>query len=96
MKQYLITAYDYTDENALERRLSTRQLHLDGAGKLKEKGNFIKGGALLNELDQMIGSVLILQFEHPGDLEKWQENEPYLTHRVWEKITIQAFKVADV
>ena len=96
MKQYLITAYDYKDENALERRLSTRQLHLDGAQELKKSGNFIKGGALLNELDQMIGSILILQFESLSDLENWQDNEPYLTHQVWESITIQAFKVADI
>lgn len=32
MKQYLVTAYDYTDAEAFERRLGARPHHLDGAG----------------------------------------------------------------
>jgi uncharacterized protein YciI len=96
MNQYLITAYDFTDEQALERRLSARQQHLDGARALKKKGSFIKGGALINELGEMYGSVLILQFESDAELGTWKEQEPYLIQRVWETITIQAIRVADV
>ena len=55
MNQYLITAYDGTDENALERRMNVRPFHLEGAKKLKENGNFIIGGAILNEEGNMIG-----------------------------------------
>jgi uncharacterized protein YciI len=49
MDQYLITAYDYTDEGALQRRMNVRPHHLDEARKLKDKSNFIIGGAMLNE-----------------------------------------------
>lgn len=37
MKQYLITAYDATDEHALARRMAVRPFHLEGAKKLKKK-----------------------------------------------------------
>jgi hypothetical protein len=31
MNQYLITAYDHTDEGAFDRRMGVRPHHLDGA-----------------------------------------------------------------
>jgi uncharacterized protein len=60
MNQYLVTAYDYTDTEALQRRMNVRPHHLDGAKGLKESGNFILGGAILNDEGKMIGSVMIL------------------------------------
>lgn len=30
MKQYAVVAYDYTDDEALERRLANREAHLEG------------------------------------------------------------------
>lgn len=44
MKQYLITAYDYTDKGALKRRMDVRPHHLDGARELKANGNYVLGG----------------------------------------------------
>jgi uncharacterized protein YciI len=96
MNQYLITAYDHTDEGALQRRMNIRPHHLDGAKELKEKGNFIIGGAMLNEEGNMIGSTMILQFETEEELEAWQLNEPYITQKIWETVDIKPFKVANV
>ena len=96
MNQYLITAYDGIDENALERRMSVRHFHLEGAKKLKENGNFILGGAMLNEDGKMIGSTMILQFENPAELQNWIDNEPYIQQKVWEKFEVQPFRVANV
>jgi uncharacterized protein YciI len=96
MKQYVITGIDYTDEGALERRLSIRPDHLNGAKKLKENGNYIIGGAMLNDEGKMIGSTMILQFETDAELENWKASEPYLTKKIWEKVEIKPFKVADV
>ena len=72
MKQYLVTAYDYTYEDSLQNRMNVRPHHLDGAKELKEKGNFILGGAMLNDEGKMIGSVMILQFETDEELEAWK------------------------
>jgi uncharacterized protein len=96
MNQYLITAFDGTDENALERRMSVRPFHLEGAKRLKENGNFIIGGAMLNDEGKMIGSTMILQFESPAELQHWIDNEPYIQQKVWEKFEVKPFRVANV
>ncbi|MDN3547108.1 YciI family protein [Mucilaginibacter aquaedulcis] len=96
MKQYLITGYDYTDADALQRRLNVRPHHLVGAKAMKENGNFIIGGAMLSDEGKMIGSTMILQFETEEELEAWKQNEPYITQKVWESVDVKSFKVADV
>ena len=96
MNQYLITGYDYTDDGALERRMNVRPHHLDGAKALKASGNFVLGGAMLNDDGKMIGSTLILQFENEEELEAWKQGEPYITQKVWETVDVKPFKVAQV
>jgi len=96
MNQYIVTGYDYTDDGALKRRMDVRPHHLDGAKDLKEKGNYVVGGALLNEEGKMMGSVMILQFENEEELEAWKQNEPYITQKIWESVDVKPFKVADV
>jgi uncharacterized protein YciI len=96
MNQYLITAYDYTDTGALQRRMNVRPHHLDGAKELKEKGNYIVGGAILNDEGKMIGSVMILQFETEEAMDSWKQSEAYITQKIWESVDIKPFRVADV
>jgi len=96
MNQYLITAYDHTDEGAFERRLQIRPHHLDGARELKAKGNYVVGASILNEEGKMIGSSMILQFEDEEQLDAWKQNEPYITQNIWESIDIKPVRVADV
>ena len=94
MKQYLVTGYDYTDDGALQRRMDVRPHHLDGVRMLKESYNYIEGGAILNDAGNMIGSVMIMQFETEEALEAWKQNEPYITQKVWESVDVKPFKVA--
>ena len=96
MKQYLITAYDYTDVDAFQRRMNVRPHHLDGARELKANGNYVIGGAILNDEGKMIGSVMILQFENEEELQLWQQNEFYITQKIWESYDIKPFRVAEV
>jgi uncharacterized protein YciI len=96
MKQYLITGYDYTDEGALQRRMNVRPHHLDGAKALKASGNYVLGGAVLNDEGNMIGSVMILQFETEEEFDAWKQNEPYITQKVWESVDVKPYKVAAV
>jgi uncharacterized protein YciI len=76
--------------------MNIRPYHLDGAKELREKGNFILGGAMLNDEGKMIGSVMVLQFETDEELEAWKKNEPYISQNVWETVDIKPFKVANV
>ena len=96
MNQYLITGYDYTDTGALQRRMNVRPNHLDGAKELKQKGNYIVGGAILNDEGKMIGTVMLLQFETEEALSSWKQSEPYITQKIWESVDIKPFRVADV
>ena len=96
MKQYLITGYDYTDDGALQRRMNVRPHHLDELKVLKEKSNYILGGAILDDDGKMIGSVMIMQFETEEELEAWKQSEPYITQKIWESVDIKPFRVANV
>lgn len=96
MNQYIITAYDYTDADALDRRMAARPYHLDGVRELKATGNYIAGGAILNAEGKMIGSVLMAQFDTEEELEAWKQREPYITQKVWETVDVKPFKLANV
>ncbi len=93
---FALHAYDYTDEEALERRLKVRSAHFDKARELKEAGHFVLGGALLSPTDQMIGSLMVLDFATESDLQDWLRTDPYVVGRVWEKIDIKPFRKADM
>lgn len=96
MKQYVIIAKDGDDAAALERRMQVRADHLAGAGKLKANGNFVTGGATLDEAGHMNGSVMIVQFETDEAFQEWYNNEPYIVKGVWKHIEVKPFKVANV
>ena len=96
MNQYVLTAYDYTDAEAFERRMNVRPHHLDKVKELKESGNYVVGGAILNDEGKMIGSVMIVQFENDEQMESWKNNDPYVTGKVWETIDVKPFKQAVV
>ena len=93
---YVVHAYDYTDPEAGERRLTARPLHLDRARTLKANGNFVLGGALLSPDERMIGSMMVLEFDDETQLRAWLDTDPYVTERVWEKIDVKPFRQAHV
>jgi uncharacterized protein len=96
MLQFVIIAEDGKDEEALDRRMAVRPAHFDGVRKLKEANHYILGGATLDDNSKMNGSVMIVQFETEQALQAWLEKEPYVTGRVWNKVQVRPFKVADV
>ena len=96
MQQYLITAWDATDEQALERRMKARPGHFERAAKLKANGNLIMGGAMLDDTGKMIGSTMVVQFEREQELLDWLDSEPYVVGKVWHKIDTRPFKMANV
>lgn len=93
---YVIHAYDHTDEEAPQRRLTARPLHFDRARKLRADGNLVVGGALLSPEGQMIGSMMLVDFGKETDLNAWLETDPYVTGRVWDKIDVKPFRQAEV
>lgn len=94
--QFLLVAFDGTDPEALERRMKARPGHLENVAVLKKRGEFLLGGAILDDNGKMIGSMMVYEFPDRAALDKCLENEPYINHEVWEKINIRPFRLANI
>lgn len=92
--QFMVTAYDGKDDGALDRRLSVRDAHIEGAQQLKEAGHLIAGGAILDEADQMIGSTMFVEFDSKAELDQWLASDPYITSNVWQDISVLPIRLA--
>lgn len=92
--QYLVVAYDGTDDDALDRRMAVREAHLEGARKRAASGMTICGGALLDNDGKMIGSASIVEVESRAKLDAWLKSDPYVTGNVWQNITVTPFRRA--
>jgi uncharacterized protein len=94
--QYLLTAYDGTDPDAMERRLKVRPEHFSRIGFLKKAGEFLFGGAILDDNGTMIGSMIVYEYPDRKSLDEQLKTEPYITGGVWVKIDIQPFRLAKI
>ena len=92
--QFLVTAYDGKDDGALDRRMSVRKAHINGANELKEAGHLIAGGAILDEAEQMIGSTMFVEFDSKAELDQWLASDPYVTGNVWQDISALPIRLA--
>jgi uncharacterized protein YciI len=92
--QFLLIAYDGTDPDALDRRLKVRAAHFDKIDGLKKNGEFLFGGAILDEAGKMIGSMIVYEFPDRQALDERLKDEPYITAGVWKKIEILPFRHA--
>lgn len=94
--QFLITAYDATDEGALERRKSVRQEHLANIKKVRESGSVVCAGGITDGEGKPIGSFLALDMPDRSFFDAYLESEPYVVHNVWQKIDVQTCNVVIV
>lgn len=89
--QFIVIAYDYPDN--LEKRLKVRAEHVAIGDELKAKGHYLMGCALLNDQNEMCGSVMIMDFESEQVLQDWLKREPYVVHQVWKTWKIKPCRV---
>jgi uncharacterized protein len=92
--QFLILAYDAIDAEALNRRMAVREAHMALVEKNKIAGHARYGAAILDDSGKMIGSMMIVEYPSRAELDAWLKVEPYITGKVWDKITIQPCKIA--
>jgi uncharacterized protein len=92
--QFLVIARDGTDEDALDRRKRTRPSHLESIAPLVDAGNVLVGGAILSEGDDMVGSMLLVDFPAMEDVDAWLARDPYVTAGVWQEIEVHPFRTA--
>ncbi|KAF7729341.1 hypothetical protein EC973_004597 [Apophysomyces ossiformis] len=95
-KQFVVVIHDYTDPNALERRMASREAHLAWAKEARKTGDLVCGGAIFDnhENRKMVGSVMICRAESREALEERIANDPYTLGKAWEKWDIYPYRNA--
>ena len=91
--QFVVVAYDGTDEGALERRMSVRPQHLANMAKVKETGSVVCAGGILDDEGHPMGSVVVLDFDSREKLDAYLESEPYIATGVWQDVKVEPFNV---
>ncbi len=92
--QFLVTAFDGTDADALDRRMAARDAHIEGAKKMKKSGAMHAGGAILDDDGKMIGSAMIVEFPSRAELDAWLAGDAYTTGDVWRTVDVRPFRLA--
>ncbi|KAI0644898.1 hypothetical protein C8Q79DRAFT_739400 [Trametes meyenii] len=91
MPLFAVYAPDYTDEEAIQRRLAVRESHLANAAAnpaIKVGGAMLSPNEALDAPDaekKMIGSMLVLECASYADAKKIIESDVYWSGNVWDK-----------
>jgi uncharacterized protein YciI len=92
--QFVIIGRDGTDADAPARRQAVRLTHLEGIQPLVDAGNILVGGAILDDIGTMVGSVILADFPSRVELDAWLDRDPYITGGVWQEVEVAPFRVA--
>ncbi len=96
MPHFLIIARDGADSDALKRRMAAREVHISDFKSGLASGQNLIGGALLNDQEEMCGSMLVVDFPSRAVLDEWIAQDAYVTGNVWQDIEIIPFKLAGI
>ncbi|EJD45601.1 hypothetical protein AURDEDRAFT_64489 [Auricularia subglabra TFB-10046 SS5] len=94
---FLVSAPDYTDEGAFERRMAVREAHLADAQKQHAAEVFTFGGAMLSpDGTKLVGSTIVVTAKDIETARAIIESDAYYKGNVWDKerITIVPFRSA--
>ncbi|KAJ3361113.1 hypothetical protein GGF32_007800 [Allomyces javanicus] len=96
---FLVTLHDFTDKDALARRMAARPKHLAHAAQLQQQGIVMSGGAILDapsDSGSMIGSIMLYNAESLDHVHELLKTDPYVLGRVWdyENATITPVRIA--
>ncbi len=91
MMQFVVIARDKPGMQA--RRAELRERHVAGVERMRADGNLLYGLALLDERDEMAGSVMVFEFESRAELDRWLEQEPYVVGGVWGEVEVHRCRV---
>ncbi len=80
--KYVLICRDGKDDEAMNRRLATREQHIE---EIQKNKNFVFGTAIL-ENEKMVGSIMVMDFENKNQLNEYLKNEIYIKRNVWQNI----------
>lgn len=84
--------------NSLELRLTARPAHIKRLQDLQNTGRLVLAGphpAIDSDnpgAAGFTGSLIIAEFESLQDAQQWAESDPYMTAKVYSKVTVKPFK----
>lgn len=90
--QFLVIGRDGDDAGALDRRMAVRNAHIALGDEMAAAGTMLFAVAILSE-GQMVGSMIVVDFESRSGLDDWLKIEPYVTGDVWRSIEIEECRV---
>ena len=85
MPLYALIAHD---RPGLEHRRDNRPAHLEHMAKLDAAGRLHYGGPLLNETQDMVGSLIILEADSLDDAKATYAKDPYVIHNVFDRYDV--------
>jgi uncharacterized protein len=84
--------------NSLELRLAARPAHIKRLQYLQNTGRLVLAGphpAIDSDnpgAAGFTGSLIVAEFESLQDAQQWAESDPYVTAKVYSKVTVKPFK----
>ena len=87
--QFVVTAHD--GANMLAKRLEIRPKHFENISRLRD--HVLCAGGILDDEGQMIGSVLVMEFDDRAGVDEYLRTEPYVVSGVWERIEVEPMNV---
>uniref|UniRef100_A0AAV1V152 YCII-related domain-containing protein n=1 Tax=Peronospora matthiolae TaxID=2874970 RepID=A0AAV1V152_9STRA len=88
-KKFYILQYEYVQDIA-DRRGPFRAEHLERAGKAKQNGHIVMGGALVNPLD---AGVFIFNVADKNVVDKFVKEDPYVVNELVTSHSIREWMV---
>ncbi|KAJ2724075.1 hypothetical protein GGI07_002196 [Coemansia sp. Benny D115] len=91
---FLVIVRDFTDVEALSRRMAAREHHLAEATKKRESQIILPtAGAILDshENGKMIGSALFVNAESPEQVVQILADDPYTQGKAWDMGSVQIY-----
>ncbi|KAJ2843933.1 hypothetical protein J3B02_005116 [Coemansia erecta] len=90
---FLVLIDDFTDAEALSRRLQARVHHLSEAIKKRLVGQLVSGGAILDshKTGKMVGSALVLNADSAEEVVEILKSDPYTVGRAWDMDSVRIY-----
>jgi hypothetical protein len=90
MALFMLACFD--KPGAVQLRMATREAHL---AYVRENADIVKlAGPMLDEAEQMAGSLFVLECADRAEAEAFTAADPYQTAGLFDRVEIRGFKVS--
>lgn len=93
--QFLVIGHDGDDAEAPARRQAARPSHIANGDRMLADGTLWYACALIDDAENMVGSMYLVDFPDRSALDGWLSTEPYVVGDVWRSIDVRPARVRD-